>query len=75
MHFGETLFLCTDGLTEARNEARQFLGHERVANVLADSCDKDAKSLVDTVIDSWERYVGNAEQSDDLTLLAVTYKR
>ena len=43
--------------------------------LLTDSCDKDAKSLVDTVIDSWERYVGNAEQSDDLTLLAVTYKR
>lgn len=71
----ETLiFLYTDGLTEAEDinhkqftESRMF----EVAGQLLDGKVISPKLLVDQMSDAVHSFVGDAEQSDDLTMLAI----
>ena len=73
---GDTLFLYTDGLTEAKNVARQQFGREGVMKVLDDYLASDEKSLeklVSRMSAAAHGFAGEAPQSDDLTMLAVRY--
>ena len=70
---GSTLFLYTDGLTEARNERNEMLGMKRVMEMMTGLKEKPAKQLVEAVTEHVAEFSGNAEQSDDLTLLAISY--
>ena len=71
---GSTLFLYTDGLTEARNGQRQFFGLERVKDVLRCSVSESKPQvLLQTMTDAVNQFVEDAEQSDDLTMLVIHY--
>lgn len=72
---GSTVFLYTDGLTEARRGYKQYFGLERTKAVLG-RCAEGALSpaeIVEEVTSAVRGYVGGAEQSDDLTMLAIHY--
>ena len=71
---GTTLFLYTDGLTEAENKDHAQFGRDNVAVVL-NTQSTNAEMLVGTVTDAVQNFVGDAEQSDDLTLLAISYRK
>jgi len=73
MEPGTSLFLYTDGLTEARNAKGKLFGRDRVLKMIETCGSADPKQLVETVVSQWQRFIGNTEQSDDLTLLAVSY--
>jgi sigma-B regulation protein RsbU (phosphoserine phosphatase) len=73
MQPGSTLFIYTDGLTEARNAKHGLFGYERVEVLMSHCADMSPKELVDTVIAEVEQFAGDTEQSDDLTLLAIRY--
>ena len=73
MEKGSTLFLYTDGLTEGRNAKNEQFGKERTMEVLANSNATDPKQLVDGIVDQMNQFSAGTEQSDDLTLLAVSY--
>ena len=68
-----TLFLYTDGLTEAMNEHHEQFGLERVEAVLAACTDLKPKELIGRVTETVHFFVKGAEQSDDLTMLAIRY--
>jgi sigma-B regulation protein RsbU (phosphoserine phosphatase) len=68
-----TIFLYTDGLTEAMNSEHKLFGIKRMEEVLAACTDKHPQELLEAVSEAVHRYVGDAEQSDDLTMLAVRY--
>ena len=68
---GTTLFLYTDGLTEAKNAERNQFGLSRVMETLA--AGDDCQSLITKMTDAVHRFVEDAEQSDDLTMLAIRY--
>jgi sigma-B regulation protein RsbU (phosphoserine phosphatase) len=68
---GEVVVLYTDGVTEAENADRTLYSSERLAKALANSPTVDAQGAVDAVLDDVHRFVGEAEQADDITLLAV----
>ena len=73
---GDMVFLYTDGLTEAMNAAHELFGIKRVEAVLETfngQDDNPSKALIDKVSGQVAAFVGDAEQSDDLTLLAVQY--
>ena len=70
---GSTLFLYTDGLTEAKDAERKTFGRERVKEVLAASLSLSPEQLVHAVADAELRFVGSAPQSDDLTMLALRF--
>ena len=68
-----TLFLYTDGLTEAKNIERKQFGIKRVEEVLAANSGLHPEQLLESVRMSVHEFVGDAEQSDDLTMLAIRY--
>ena len=70
-----TLFLYTDGLTEARKGYKQYFGMERVEELLARCAEEQLvpRQILERVAEEVHRYVGDAEQSDDLTMLAIHY--
>ena len=71
---GSTLFLYTDGLTEARNPQRELYSSARLSETLrAAGPVKDSRSLVDKMEGEVDRFVDGAVQSDDLTMLAIRY--
>ncbi len=73
---GESLFLYTDGLTEAMNESHEQFGLKRVEKGLRDCIGKESntsENLIRTMTNRVNAFVDGAEQSDDLTLLAIHY--
>ena len=72
MEPGDSLFLYTDGLNEAEDIEHQQFGMERVEQV-AKTTANTPQTLIEAMTSSVEQFVGNAEQSDDLTMLAIHY--
>lgn len=71
---GTTLFLYTDGLDEAENaECLQF-GKERIKEVLQKTA-SDPQTLIESMTEAVAQFVGHTEQSDDLTMLAIQWKK
>jgi adenylate cyclase len=68
---GEILLLYTDGVTEAQNPDRQLYTPIRLETVLAAASGSDAEHIVAAVIEDVRRFVGRAQQTDDITLLAL----
>ena len=69
---GTTIFLFTDGLTEAENASHSLFGMERVLQV-AESSSNNSQALITSMVDSVHQFVNGYEQSDDLTMLAIQY--
>ena len=73
---GSTIFLYTDGLTEAKNSAEENFGFERTEFLLKDCMERrlNPEETIKTITEAMHHFTENAEQSDDLTMLAVHYK-
>lgn len=69
---GETIFLYTDGLTEAENETHAQFGEECMMELLSSS-DKNPHEIIDSVTKAVDVFIEGAEQSDDLTMLAINF--
>ena len=67
------IFLYTDGLTEAMNTEHEQFGLERIQAVLNTCADNDSKEILEKITQSVDGFVKHAEQSDDLTMLAIRY--
>ena len=73
--YGDTLFLYTDGLTEAENIRHEQFGEQRMEKALNASLALRPREIVDAMDAQVAAFVGGAEQSDDLTLMAVRYQK
>lgn len=69
-----TIFLYTDGLTEAEDAIHRQFQEERVVRV-ARLAGQQPQMLVRQMMKEVNLFVGNAEQSDDLTMLAIEYTK
>ena len=69
-----TLFLYTDGLTEAEDVDRQQFGMQRIDKVIT-AFKGSPQELIETMTAAVHQFVGDTEQSDDLTMLAFKYKK
>ena len=72
MKTGDCIFLYTDGLNEAEDISHNQFEMERVRQVLSTTINKP-QTLIEAMTSSVKMFVGNAEQSDDLTMLAIKY--
>lgn len=70
---GDTLYLYTDGVTEAMNVDNQLYGEDRLQKCLNQKTFEKADSVVDAVREDVARFTVKAEQSDDITMLSVFY--
>ena len=69
----DTLFLYTDGLTEARNTDHQQFGMQRITTVLKQVGHDLPENIIQSMTERVRQFVGEEEQSDDLTMLALRY--
>ena len=70
----DIFFIYTDGITEAFNDSHELYSEERLENLLANLNNRNVKNVVDAVIEDVERFEGNTEQTDDITVMAISYK-
>jgi sigma-B regulation protein RsbU (phosphoserine phosphatase) len=66
------LILSTDGVDEASNSAQQHYGEERLQQLINSTHTTDAKELLDKVLNDVVEFRGDAEPSDDLTIMIIT---
>ena len=66
---GDRLFVYTDGVPEAINEAEEQYGMKRLVDVLNRNRDLSQKELLPVVRQDIRDFVGKAEQFDDITML------
>ena len=68
---GDTLFLYTDGLTEARNRAGAEYGLHRIRTLAARHTGIEPAGLISKCLEDLQSFAEGVKQPDDLTLLAV----
>lgn len=71
---GTRLVLYTDGVTEAMDGGGSLYGNDRLIRALAAESFDAARPIVDDVIRSVHEFVGTTAQSDDITVLALTFR-
>ena len=67
----DAIFLYTDGLTEAENEKAECFGEDRMMDSLSGR--KPSQEHLEKISADVRSFVGNAPQSDDLTMLFIHY--
>lgn len=71
---GDALFLYTDGVTECENEQQQFFSIERLQAVLNTAVSSATPhQLITHLRQALHEFAQHATQSDDITMLALTY--
>lgn len=73
MSAGDLLFFYTDGVTEAQNLREEFYGDERLEVLLRSGEFANAKEMTSAVFRRVTRFMGRAEQFDDITILSMQY--
>jgi sigma-B regulation protein RsbU (phosphoserine phosphatase) len=68
---GSTLLLYSDGVTEARNEARDFFEESGLQEAVPALLDCSAQNLCDRLVQIVLDFSGDQPQADDITLLAL----
>ena len=71
---GSTLFLYTDGLDEAEDAGHQMFGKKRIYEVMQ-TTSRQPRTLIERMTQAVADFVGDTEQSDDLTMLAIQWKK
>lgn len=69
--FERMLLLYTDGLTEAENRDSSLYSEARLLSTMQTLRGLSARETVETLEESVRTFAGGAEQSDDLTMLAL----
>lgn len=72
---GSTIFLYTDGLTEAEEKDQKLFGEKRMLETIEAGKTSDPETIINNMTNAIRLYVGDAEQSDDLTMLAIRYNK
>ena len=71
---GDALYLYTDGVTEAMDEAGELYEEERLASVLNGmEAGRTMQDILAAVKEDVASHAGAAEQSDDITMLGLRY--
>ena len=70
---GGCLFVYTDGVPEATNANNELYGTDRMLDALNQDPHTDPKTLLSNVRADVDRFVGDAPQFDDLTMLSLLY--
>ena len=73
LHAGDCVFVYTDGVPEAINTAEQVFGEERLTEALNQNPDAEPEKMIRHVHDAVDRFAGEAEQFDDITMMCIRY--
>ena len=70
---GDKIFVYTDGLPEATDSAGEMLGMDRMTDALNEYLDEKPRALIEGMRESVNKFVQDAEQFDDITMMCLEY--
>ncbi|OQY04434.1 MAG: hypothetical protein B6I20_03050 [Bacteroidetes bacterium 4572_117] len=70
---GDKIILYTDGITEAFNPEAELFSEERLLELISKTNHTSSNDLVKNIRVGLKKFTKDAEQSDDITILAVTF--
>ncbi len=68
---GDTLFLYTDGVTEARNRKREFFTEKRLVKEIQKFSKRSPKEMIEGIYGRIMKFYNGAPLSDDITMVAL----
>ena len=68
---GDKLVMYTDGVDEACNIRNEEFTDERLEQALLESTHMNCQETIDCILGRVKEFVGEADQSDDITILAI----
>lgn len=71
LNSGDELVFYTDGVTEATNADKMLYGNDRLLDCLETLADKSVGEVITLIKEDIDRFVGKAEQFDDITIMAM----
>ena len=71
---GDTIYLYTDGVTEATDKNNKLFSDPRLIQTLNQYKNEDLQGLLAGVKTEIDKFVDKAPQFDDITMLALKYK-
>ena len=70
---GDTVYIYTDGVTDAMNAKKELFGLDRMLDTLNANVNADLKTIDDSIRGSIQDFVKDAPQFDDITMLSIRY--
>ncbi len=70
---GDIIYLYTDGVTEATNANNELFGEERLLEAINSREYEDMQELCKFIKNEVDKFVGDAPQFDDITMVALKY--
>jgi len=71
LEFGDRILAATDGIMEAENKEGEMYGKQRILDSITSN--NIPENLFNAVLNSCSNFCGQAEQSDDVTLLEICH--
>jgi phosphoserine phosphatase RsbU/P len=68
---GDVLLCFSDGVSEAQNSAHEFWRESEIESILRGTAGGSVQHLIDRLVREADLFVNGAQQSDDMTLIAV----
>ena len=68
---GDALVMFTDGVTEAMNTSNEEFGEKRLEATLEEMIRQSCQQIIDAIREDVSAFTIGAEQSDDITMLAI----
>jgi serine phosphatase RsbU (regulator of sigma subunit) len=68
---GQIIVLGTDGIWEARNPKGEMFGKEPIYTTIRENANLDAKSILNTIVESLSKFRDNLNAEDDVTLVVI----
>jgi len=71
LNSGDTLFLYTDGFTEAMNHSSEEFGEERLLQIALQCRPLHPEAILPAVLHTVDRFTAGAPQNDDMTMIVL----
>ncbi len=73
LELGDSLFVFTDGATDARDRAGKFYSEKRLLSLLEPPA-ATAKALLDRIDAALQAHISSADQFDDITMMVIKHQ-
>ena len=71
---GQIVVMTTDGVMETHNERSELFGRERFKEIIRRNASQDAEEVLKAIVESVEKFRGEASQHDDITLVVLKFQ-
>lgn len=72
---GDTVYLYTDGVTEAEDKSHNLFGEERLLGCFESKSDSSSAEIIENVKNSIDKFINGNSQFDDMTMLCFKWKQ